>query len=439
MLDFITKILSYGISCTAGMIIVFDFMRKMYHPHYLNKMVEAVTGILFSIVWFFITMNSVPILNFLYLLVASCLVGFFIYDAKHLSEVNQIVILIVSYAGCDAVTSSFLSIITKSAIPLYSNNSILLLLNVILLQVLMIVVYKLLIVFFKKQKLAYLFKRQFIFLTIFPILNIVVIYIITILAAYKVDRITAHFTIMVMAIISAILNITAVYFFEYVSKSDRLENEILLIQQRMDMQYNYYQQLDLEYDNSQKIMHDIKNHIEIIERLYRTEQNEKGLEYTKKITKIINEQGMKFKSDNRILNIIVNEKIKVCETHKIVFTYSVENLDLDFLDEIDVTAIFANLLDNAIESCEKITSGNRFIELRIYQFNKMIIINLINSVEIVPIKNGGAFVSSKKNHKAIGLSNVKRTVNKYNGDLNIEIEQNKFSVSIMFPIENYYR
>ncbi|MDF1493858.1 sensor histidine kinase [Caproiciproducens sp. CPB-2] len=291
-----------------------------------------------------------------------------------------------------------------------------------------------LIICFKRQKITYLYKKQYIFLALLPVSNVAIIYFIAILAAYKVDPTTTHFIMMMLAVISIILNLAVIYFFENVSKSDQLESEIVLIQQRMDMQYNYYQQLEIEYNNSQKIMHDIKNHVRVFERLYTAGQNTEGLEYAKKISEIVDELGMKFNCNNRILNIIVNEKMKICHLDGIEFIYSVENLNLNFIDDIDITAIFANLLDNAIEACNRIIDGTKRIELRIYQFHDMFIINLINSIQEIPVKSEEKFLSNKKNHKAIGLSNVNSSVKKYDGDINIEVEQGKFSVSIIFPV-----
>lgn len=436
MLEHIIKLLTYIISSTVGMMIVFNFMNKMYRPQYLGKNLKIIIYCIATIIWFFINFIGIPILNFTYFITITLIIGFFLYKVRNIREILQIITFIVSYAGCDSIVSSLLSIISGS-IPLYSKNTILLLFNVIVVQTFMIAICKLLIFIFKKQKITYKYTKKYVFLTILPILNIVIICIIFILPTYRVDQTVTNFIIMLMSVISGILNLAVIYFFESISKSDQLENDLILIQQRMNMQYNYYQQLEVEYDNSQKIMHDIKNHIKVLERLYNTGQHAEGLEYAKKISEIVEVLGMKFKSDSRILNIIVNEKIKICEMNEIEFVFSVENLDLSFIDDIDITAIFANLLDNAIEACKNITNGVKRIELRVYQFNNMLITNLINSVDSIPMKDEQEeFISNKKNHKAIGLSNVRTSVCKYDGDMNVEVEQGKFSVSIMFPIRN---
>ena len=51
-------------------------------------------------------------------------------------------------------------------------------------------------------------------------------------------------------------------------------------------------------------------------------------------------------------------------------------------------------------------------------------------------EKNGQYLSSKKDHKALGLLNIKQAVSKYDGDIDIQVEQEKFIVSIMFPTSN---
>lgn len=439
MVDYIINILSYLISCMIGTIVLYDFMEKMYGSKYYNNTIKLIVYIFGGLLWFVVNYFILnPILNLTYYIFFVYFIGFVFYGTNKLGEILQILSFVISCAGCDIIISSVLSAII-GFVPILSNNSLIFLLNVITVEMFIIVISNFLIIYFKKHIITYKYKKQYIFLAIIPIFNAIILYIILILAEYKVDQNFTHIIMSLMAIISSVLNLAVLYFFENISRSNQLEIDNDLMRQQLDMQYSYYQQLEIEYNNSQKIMHDIKNHFGVFEQLYITGHAKEGEKYVEEIYKVIGALAMEFKSNNRILNIIVNEKIKICNDGNIDFTYSVENIDLNFINDVDITSIFANLLDNAIESCNRIIDGTKRIELRVYQFNKMIIINLINSFDKAPVQNGGKLISSKKNHKAIGLSNVKASVEKYDGDLNIEIEQDKFSVSIMFPIREAVR
>jgi hypothetical protein len=415
------------------MLIILDFMHQIFNPVYSRKYIKHLVFIIGSAFWFCINLFEIPILNFSYCLISIFAIAVFLYNVKHLKEILQLIIFIISYAGCDIIASSLISIFI-GYIPFYGSNSVLYLFNVLVAQTFIAITIKVLIVLLKKQSFTNKYRKKYLFLLILPILNIITVDIILILPTYKINQNFIYYIIVLMAIISAILNIVLIYSFENAAKSDQLENDLMLMKQHVDMQYNYYRQLEVEYNNSQKIMHDVKNHIRVLERLYTTNHYAEGLEYAKKIYDIVEQLGMKFKCDNRILNIIINEKMKICELNNIAFNYSAENINLDFISEIDITTIFANILDNAIEACQRIENGDRQIEFHLYRFNNMIIINLMNSVKVLPIKSGDEYISTKEGHKAIGLSNVKSCINKYDGDLDMNLEQGKFSVSIMLPI-----
>ena len=62
---------------------------------------------------------------------------------------------------------------------------------------------------------------------------------------------------------------------------------------------------------------------------------------------MLNVLGEKRYTENQMLLIILNEKIREAEAKGITVTVRVGDIDLSDIKEIDLTTIFANLLDNA--------------------------------------------------------------------------------------------
>jgi sensor histidine kinase YesM len=276
--------------------------------------------------------------------------------------------------------------------------------------------------------------KQFAVLLIVPIFNITLVYVIIVLANQSDNKhalINDDIIIILVSLILLLISIFVIYFFEYIAKANKLENDLKLIGQQTQMQYNYYNQLEVKYEQSQKIMHDVNNHMKIIEQLYKSNNNDEGLAYTQIMFCKIKELGMTFRCQSKILTIIINDKMQLCRLKGIEFKCETEDMDLSFIDNIDITTLFANLLDNAIEACLQIAKGEKWIDLKLYSFNEMIVIDIINTTDKIPIKNNNKIRSSKKNHTGVGLSNIESIVNKYEGDLDIEILQNQFRVSIM--------
>lgn len=107
----------------------------------------------------------------------------------------------------------------------------------------------------------------------------------------------------------------------------------------------------------------------------------------------------------------------------------------DFIDMVDICTIFANLIDNSIEACEKI--NNPGIPKRIILKSKYIdefCIIFIENTKINEIKQGGKLFLTSKNNSyvhGIGLNNVKKTVEKYLGQINCSYSKNNFNVKII--------
>ena len=115
-------------------------------------------------------------------------------------------------------------------------------------------------------------------------------------------------------------------------------------------------------------------------------------------------------------------------------------------DAYDIGIIVNNLLQNALEACEKMNTGERYITLSGKQKRKFFLIEVRNSFdgEIKFDSNTNLPVSDKEKDislHGIGLSNVKREVEKYMGDLDIKVKKNEFSVTILLQerrTENEY-
>ena len=105
-------------------------------------------------------------------------------------------------------------------------------------------------------------------------------------------------------------------------------------------------------------------------------------------------------------------------------TIKVDNVNLNFLAPIDITTIFGNLLDNAIEAAEKL-EGGKYISIKIGSYHKMIAASIENNCGEVKWKNGFP-VSAKGKDGGIGLLNVQSSVKKYDGNLILKSDGNKF-------------
>ena len=179
-----------------------------------------------------------------------------------------------------------------------------------------------------------------------------------------------------------------------------------------------------KYDQTVHILHDVNKHIKAIEGLYGAEQEKTAGEYATKIRELLKPLIPVQYTENPILNILLTDKESVMREKGISVTIKVDNVNLNFLAPIDITTIFGNLLDNAIEAAEKL-EGEKYISIKIGSYHKMIAASIENNCGEVKWKNGFP-VSAKGKGGGIGLLNVQSSVKKYDGNLILKSDGNKF-------------
>ncbi|WP_438573789.1 GHKL domain-containing protein [Clostridium sp.] len=218
-------------------------------------------------------------------------------------------------------------------------------------------------------------------------------------------------------------------------KSTKEEAKNKVINEKLDMQYNYYLSVKESQERVKTLYHDINNHITNINALQNN--NEEVNKYINSINEEINRFENINDSGNILLNTILYEKNEQCKKYNINFTYDINFSKCDFMEMIDVTSIFSNLLDNGIEACNKIDDKEkRYINIRGTIVKKYFVVKCENSkINNINIKNNKLLTDKKDKYlHGIGIQSIKSSIKKYNGDLEINIEDDKFIAMIYIPI-----
>ncbi len=229
------------------------------------------------------------------------------------------------------------------------------------------------------------------------------------------------------------LNIYFCVLVDVMSENHRLENERNLYRRQSEMQYRYYAREEEKYEESRKLIHDIRNHILALEALYDNERAEAAAHYAGDIHQMLNSLGQKYYTSAKLLNIILNDKARQMQHAGIREDIKVGELSLDFMRDMDVTALFANLLDNAIAAAQESREG--FVKLRINTVRQFVSIIVENSSDKEPVKTKSGFRSGKKGHEGVGIGSIRRTVEQYGGDVQFEWADGVFTAKVMLAAE----
>lgn len=211
------------------------------------------------------------------------------------------------------------------------------------------------------------------------------------------------------------------------------QNERYALQNVLDTQYRNYRAMQDSISIVNQKYHDMKHQIALL----RSELgNEKKLEYLDQVEKEISAYEAQNKTGNEVLDTILTGKSQQCHANHISFTCVADGHALDFLSVMDMSAIFGNALDNAIESVMKIEKPDeRLIHLSVSMQRQFVSIILRNRYKDEPVMHEGLPRTTKK-EKALhgyGIKSIKSTVEKYGGAASVGTRDGWFELSILMP------
>ena len=213
----------------------------------------------------------------------------------------------------------------------------------------------------------------------------------------------------------------------YIKKSNDMYKE------HMTLQKQHYEHMLLQYEELRKFRHDVKNHMLALNSMCTSEDNSQIKKYLSQLTNEVSSKKPVEYTGNRELDAVIAPFVLEAESKNIKVQFK-GRVSVDVaIDMFDMCTIISNLLNNAIEACEKIQEDKRIIEFEIAGYNSQIFISVSNSYDMESIINQKQkFITTKEdklNH-GIGLENVSRTVKKYDGDMRISQENERFIVTI---------
>lgn len=218
------------------------------------------------------------------------------------------------------------------------------------------------------------------------------------------------------------LFIGSIFFTEYYIsiQQEKREEEATLYELKVKSNY-YLKKTEMENEIRQ-IYHDLKNHFLLTE----------GAEARKEILKKLSLYEIYCETGNDFLNVILSEKLNQARKKGIHIECNVDFSKGSFLQPLDISTIFGNLLDNAIEACQKIEEDEPYIFISCKIRGSMISVVIKNSM----VHNSFDLRTTKKDKQfhGYGLGNVKKALANYNGEMFIKAEGKEFLISLIIPI-----
>lgn len=238
----------------------------------------------------------------------------------------------------------------------------------------------------------------------------------------------------IVAFGTMLMNFVMFEWLKFVSERDKRWNEIRLLQQRNEERIQLYHEMSASYEEQKRILHDYNNQVGCIQGLLKNRQYQEAEAYAEKLADTIPNNIYNVDVNNLILNIVLNQKYYLANMRDISLLFYANDLSDLWLEEQDAVSLLSNLLDNAIEACEKL-EGERKIWIKLVREKKQFVLSIRNPVsEPVAIEDNEIRTSKQdKSKHGIGLKNVQMILDKYQGMGMMRYEEGCFSYTVVIP------
>jgi len=184
------------------------------------------------------------------------------------------------------------------------------------------------------------------------------------------------------------------------------------------------------------IKHDMQAHLIVLQYYLESGMYEEARAYLKGIRDVqmsIN-MGIEIDTGNSLINAIIEEYVS--RDKEINFWCEGKFPENINISDYELCILFSNLMSNAVEACGRITELPKEINMKLAVILNQLQIKLENYIEWdmdTQLLGSGTTKKDTDSH-GYGVKNLKKVIEKHNGDIDFEIIKNKFCVSINIPI-----
>ena len=214
------------------------------------------------------------------------------------------------------------------------------------------------------------------------------------------------------------------------------EEEISLVKIREHKNQNQmhaFNDMKSLYDRQSKKLHDYRKQLMTLRELVQQGEKDTAADFIDELTESISVEISEVNVGHPVINAVLNQTYRVAKGKNIAISLTVGDLHGVMMDGEDIVVILGNLLENAINECEKLAGSDRPAVIGVKMVEKGIgfMLTVRNPVrEKVEITDNKIKSESSDGH-GIGVLNVEKAICKYGGDFAISCDDKEFIAVVM--------
>lgn len=212
-------------------------------------------------------------------------------------------------------------------------------------------------------------------------------------------------------------------------RDNKIKEEYNLLKTNISAQEKLALETMERYSEIRMLRHDMKHYLTAAAELISSGKTDDAKFYIESIiNEKINPAGTVVNTGSAVVDAVINNKISLCSEKRISVKCIIDT-QFESTNDIDISVLLSNLLDNAINGCN---SSNPHIELAISKVKSMTYIAVKNSIAESVLLNNPDLKTDKKNKSehGFGVKSIKQIAKKYNGSIEFKEESGMFIAEV---------
>ncbi len=287
----------------------------------------------------------------------------------------------------------------------------------------------------EKDGLDLISNMEWIYLSYFPLFTIASMAVMLFGFDFSNESLNINI-LLILAFGLVIMNFIVFYVIHDIVNREKIIRNSRLMQERTKNQMNIYWNMHHTYEQQRKRTHDYKNQLNCIQGMLANGRIEETQEYIADLTGSLIKDLDTIHTNHAVADAVLNQKYRYAQSKEITMILVVNDLSELIINEENLVTVLSNILDNAIEACEKV-EGDRVIKFKMIIEKGQLLISVQNPLKKPLDIVANKIVTSKadKIEHGIGLLNIKAVVDKYDGIFAINNKEGWFCLSVLIPLK----
>jgi len=204
-----------------------------------------------------------------------------------------------------------------------------------------------------------------------------------------------------------------------------------ILENQVQIQLKHYEKSEKINTEIRRFRHDYNNHMNCMKSLVQSGRYDELMDYINNISNAFPQSGFLYNTGNYIADAILTDKLE--NARKNGTNISFKGIISPSINNTDLCIILGNILDNAVEACEKIDGEKEISVFGGYQHGYFILIAKNPISCHVQTENGiPATTKPDAAYHGFGLQNVESVVKKYDGIMLPECSDDSFTIRLTF-------